>query len=420
MRPCRAAMLLLCASLLPGVASAQPGNTPSLPDPPRSTSPVGSREPSSVRADAGRVIDLLVRAYGNADLAPLVDYLRGTTEASPNDVVPLLSLGHGFLNRFETSGDRADFSRALGFFEIPAEDDVFPAWGNRWATSITLSHLMKGALRLRRLVPDDAVLATRVDVLWERVARLAADEADRKLADEPPSLPYDSSSTGDSKAEENAWEAAFLAWSSGLYPDHPRAPAWEEKARLLASLSIVRPSDHAFFKGLQVATVHDDLTLENHGYAPNPYYAVGTLMLLRMGSLAYRMTGRPVPAEFGRNVSALHERYRGYCALEGERWTWSLPSDPVGDPSLFPLPGLDAPERVRSLVSQRLREGTLWLPGPPAGTLVPEPGAGLTPDSAFARAVQDAKVAWYYLDGTWLWLDPALEEPRRTASEPIR
>lgn len=420
MRPCRIATLLLCASFCPGTAGAQPSDPPALPGTARSTTPVGSRELPSIRADAGRVIDLLVQTYGDADLAPLVAYLRGTTSASPNDVVPLVSLGHALLNRFESSRDPADFSRALGLFEIPADDEVYPAWGDRWAASITLSHLMKGTLRLRRLVPDDAALAARVAVLSDRVARLAADEADRKLADEPPSLPYDSSSTGDSKAEENAWEAVFLAWASGLYADHPRAPAWDEKARLLASLSIVRPSDHAFFKGLPVATVQDDFTLENHGYSPNPYYAVGTLMLLRMGALAYRMTARPVPAEFGRNVSALHERYLGYCALEGERWTWSLPSDPVGDPAIFPLPGIDAPDRVRSLISQKLREGTLWLQAPPAGTLVPEPGAPLTPDSAFARAVEDAKVAWYYLDGVWLWLDPSLEEPRRSGSEPIR
>lgn len=420
MRTRRASLLLLCASLLPGAGSAQSGSTPSLPVPSRSTSPVGSRGLLSLRADAGRVIDLLVRNYGDADLAPLVTHLRGTTEANPNDVVPLLSLGHGFLNRFEASGDAADFSRALAFFEMPVDDDVFPAWGNRWATSITLSHLMKGTFRLRRLAPDDAVVATRVDALWDRVARLAADEADRKLADDPPSRPYDSSSTGDSKAEENAWEAVLLAWASGLYPDHPRAPAWDEKARLLASLSIVRPSDQAFFKGLQVATVHDDFTLENHGYSPNPYYAIGTVMLLRMGSLAYRMTGRPVPAEFNRNVAALHERYLGYCVREGERWAWSLPSDPVGDPALFPLPGLDAPDRVRALVAQKVRERSLWLPAPPAGSLVPEPGRALTPESPFARAVQDAKVAWYYLDAIWLWLDPTLEAPGRRSVETDR
>lgn len=409
----RAALALLCAALCPGYGIAQEPRSPANPDRRAPVTPVGARVPSSLRADAGSVIDHLILTYGETDLSPLTAYLAGTTGASPNDVVPYLSLGHAFLNRFERAGDVDDFLRALELLEVPARDDVFPAWGNRWATSITLSHLMKGLHRLRRFTPDDAVLRTRVDVLWDRVARLAADEADGKLSDDLPYRPYESVSTGDSKAEENAWEAVFLAWASGLYPDHPRAPAWEEKGRVLASLSIVRPSDGATFKGMRVATVHDDFTLENHALSPNPYYSAATLMLLRMGALAYRMTGREIPAEFGRNADGLNRTYRRYCVLRDGRWIWTHPSDPVGEPDLWPLPGLDEESHVRSLVFQKLRERSLWLPTPPVAALVPEPGAGLTPESAFGRAVQDAKVAWYYLDGAYLWLDPALPPPAR-------
>ncbi len=406
MSPCRVLMSLLCATLASGLATAQPTRALVAPVPPGTPVRVGTRRTMDLRQEAAKAIDHLVLAYGDTDFSPLVAWLRSTTGASPNDVVPFLSLGHAYLNRFENGGSEADFLRALGLFEIPAQPDSWPAWENRWATSITLSHLMKGLLRLRMHSPDDAVLRTRVDVLWDRVERLAADEADRKLASSFPYLPYDSAATGDSKAEENAWEAVFLAWASGLYPDHPRSSAWEEKARLLASLSIVRPSDAAYFKGVQVSTVHEDFTLENHGLAPNPYYSVATLMLLRMGALAYRMTGRTVPAEFDRNANALYRKYRSYCGVENGRWVWTLRSDPVGDPALWPLPGLDEDDYVRSLVAQKLRDRALWLPTPPVAAVGPEPGSGLTPDSVLGRAIQNAKVAWYYLDGAYLWLDP--------------
>jgi len=385
--------------LLPATVGEIPGPTP-------------GRRDGILRNEAARVIDQLILTYGETDFSPLVAYLQGSTDASPNDVVPFFSLGHAHLNRFERGKGPDDFLRALVLFETPVRGDIWPAWGNRWATSITLSHLMKGLLRLRRLSPDDAALESRIAVLWDRVAQLAADEADRKLTDETPYLPYVSVTTGDTKAEENAWEAVFLAWASVLYPDHPRAAAWEEKGRLLASLSVVRESDAAFFEGMQIATVHEDFTLENHALAPNPYYAVATVMLLRMGALAYRMTGHTVPDEFDRNVRGLYGRYRTYCSLdESGRWVWNLASDPVGDPALWPLPGLDETGFVHSLVAQKVREEALWLPTPRVETLVPDEGKGLKPDAVLGRAIQNAKVVWYYLDGAYLWLEPAPSGP---------
>lgn len=361
---------------------------------------------ASLREGAAAVIDFYVQTYGETDLSPLVSYLQGTVDGSPNDVVPFLSLGHGYLNRYERNGDPGDFGRAVNLFEIPVREDIWPAWGVRWATSITLSHLMKGLLRLQRLAPDGTVIATRIAVLQDRVGQLAADEADRKLTDDTPYAPYDSCCDGDTKAEENAWEAVFLAWASGLFPDHPHAAAWEEKGRLLASLSIVTDSDRAFFEGQQIVTVHDDFTLENHGLSPNPYYAAATLMLLRMGALAYRMTGRTPPAEFSRNVENLRRKYRSYCVSSDGRWGWNAPADPQGDPALWPLSGLDDDLYVRSLVDQKRNDGALWLPTPPLASLAPDPEKGLTADSILGRAIQNGKVAWYYLDGAYLWLDP--------------
>lgn len=405
MRHPQVVLAVLCPLLVPGIA---PGETDRNPAPASvsASAPTPRRRDRILRNEAARVIDRLILTYGETDFSPLVAHLRGSAGASPNDVVPFISLGHAHLNRFERGNGEDDLLRALDVFEIPVGAEIWPAWGERWASSITLSHLMKGLLRLRRLSPDDAVLASRIDVLWDRVAQLAADEADRKLTDDTPYQPYISATTGDTKAEENAWEAVFLAWASGLYPEHPRAAAWEEKGRLLASLAVVRESDAEFFEGMQIATVREDFTLGNHGLSPNPYYAVATVMLLRMGALAYRMTGRPVPGEFDRNVKGLHRAYRTYCSRdESGRWVWNLPSDPVGDPALWPLPGLDETDFVLSLIAQKLGEEALWLPTSPVETLVPDEERGLRPDAVLGRAIQNAKVAWYYLDGAYLWLE---------------
>ncbi len=405
---------LLCPLLLSCASGSRPRRVPAAPPPAETSAPVKRATEPDLRESAARVIDLYVATYGDADLSPLLRYLTHTKDVSPNDVVPLLSLGHAWLNRYERSPDAASFEKALDLFEFPAREDVWPAWGNRWASTITLSHLMKGVLRASQLAPADPALAARVAALRDRVEHLAEGEADRKLGDDTPYRPYVSVGTGDTKAEENAWEAAFLAWAACLYPERPHAAAWEAKARLLASLSIVRGSDEAFFKGQQVVTVGEDFTLENHGLSPNPYYGGATIILLRMGALAYRMTGRAAPAEFDRNVEGLYRKYRTTCTRDASgRWAWNLPADPVGDPAIWPFPGLDDDAYVRSLVRQKLDDGALWLPTPPVATLVADPEKGLTPDSVLGRAIQNGKVLWYYLDSAYLWLGaPPASAPR--------
>jgi hypothetical protein len=382
-----------------------PHREPAAPPPAGTSVPATPGTEPGPRESAARVIDFYVDTYGRTDLSPLLGYLTQTKDVSPNDVVPLLSLGHAWLCRYERTRDAATYAKALDLLEIPARPDVWPAWGNRWASTITLSHLMKGVLRLRTLAPADPALAARVEALRARVATLAEGEADRKLGDDTPYRPYVSVGTGDTKAEENAWEAAFLAWVACLHPEHPHAAVWNEKARLLASLSIVRKSDRAFFKGAPVITVGEDFTLENHGLSPNPYYGGATIILLRMGALAYRMTGRAAPAEFDRNVEGLYRTYLTYCVRDAAgRWVWNRPADPVGDPAIWPFPGLDDDAYFASLVRQKLADGALWLPTPPVATLVADPEKGLTPDSVLGRAIQNGKVLWYYLDSAYLWL----------------
>jgi len=262
-----------------------------------------------------------------------------------------------------------------------------------------------GVARLRALSISDASFNARIESLDLRGEQIAGDEADRRLGSDFPAHPYVSGLDGDTKAEENAWEAFLLAWSANMYPEHPRASIWEEKARDLAFHSIVRRSESVMLNGEPFSTVEDDFTLTNHWVVGNPYYTGGTVQLLRMGALAYHIAGKPVPAEFEHNVSGLYGNYRAKCAKDSNgRWTWTQNSDPSGDPTLFPLAGTGDDSFERELASQKASDGHLWMPTTPvAGKLVIDPELGFSPDSHLWRAVQNGKVLWYYLAGSYLW-----------------
>src|ERR1039457_4269945 len=71
-----------------------------------------------------------------------------------------------------------------------------------------------------RLIWDD--LDTE---LQQGVERVVASEADRFLKNKPPTGRF-----GDTKAEENGWDMTCLAVADSMFPNHPHAAAWHEKA----------------------------------------------------------------------------------------------------------------------------------------------------------------------------------------------
>ena len=92
---------------------------------------------------------------------------------------------------------------------------------------------------------------------------------------------------GDTKAEENGWEADILACALGLYPDDPLAPSWFQKLREFAINSYSQADDaqdnsvidpdydqqtvQQLYKG---ANLYDDYTLQNHNYFHTSYQNV--------------------------------------------------------------------------------------------------------------------------------------------------
>ena len=92
---------------------------------------------------------------------------------------------------------------------------------------------------------------------------------------------------GDTKAEENGWEADVLAVTLGLFPDDPLAPMWFNKMRLFAinsyshkndakDESVIDPGyDLQRVMDLHIApNLYDDYTLQNHNYFHTSYQNV--------------------------------------------------------------------------------------------------------------------------------------------------
>ena len=92
---------------------------------------------------------------------------------------------------------------------------------------------------------------------------------------------------GDTKAEENGWEADVLAVTLGLFPDDPLAPMWFNKMRLFAinsyshtndakDESVIDPGyDLQRVMDLHVGpNLYDDYTLQNHNYFHTSYQNV--------------------------------------------------------------------------------------------------------------------------------------------------
>ena len=173
-------------------------------------------------------------------------------------------------------------------------------WGDGWQTALWTYRLARAIWEAADRLRDDVVSAAR---------RVIAHEADRFVGVEPPS-----GCLGDTKLEENAWDAMLLAWAPLACPGHPRAAAWELAAKTWAANAMVRPVDHfdrSWMDGRQVAewltatTLFPDFTCENHGTFHVGYQAC--VVENAWAALAYVASGRDVPPQFTRNMREVEE-----------------------------------------------------------------------------------------------------------------
>lgn len=139
---------------------------------------------------------------------------------------------------------------------------------------------------------------------------MVVSEADHRLT-QPVDYWADADGTiitpGDTKAEEDAWNAALLELAVNMMPAHPRAPEWRVKAVDLAVASYATARDLAddttVVNGLTLAdrlegfNAYDDGTVENHDRT-HPDYMGGIQHLWWAADLAGLAGRQPPEAAF--------------------------------------------------------------------------------------------------------------------------
>jgi hypothetical protein len=374
---------------------------PAWPPPPR-----GGVASERLRADELAVMERLVAIYGETDWAAVRWQLasKPTDPVNPNLAVIPISLANVRFERWRELREALLLDRVLDDLQWAVESH--PQWGQRWVSAPVVSYL---SITLWRVIQEDlpAPRRARAQALWAAALALTKAEAEARLEGEVPHRPLDSWKTGDTKAEENAWEAALLAAAANFSPASPHASRWDQAARRFAWHAVTRPSDPADAFGVKTTTVSEDFSLANHNVFPNPAYTAATLHLLLQGALTYRLAGHEPPPEFHHNLDGLYAAYRSYVR---DDLTWSVKADPDGDATLFPF-AFDAVFEAEAARRKALRKD-LWRPSLPASPSAPVAKMGLSDD--LFTAILNAKVVMYYMTGSYLWHFP----PGWTARKP--
>jgi len=139
-----------------------------------------------------------------------------------------------------------------------------------------------------------------------------------KEADYWASVAPGSKYVADSDAESNSWTATFLSLAANMFPQAANATKWEAKARLWAFHSLTIGESYG---GLKTETLYTNYLLDNHGYHPDPGYAIGaSIGGLADGALMYKKAGKPIPSEFKHNVLNVWNTHRVYINFDNYLW----------------------------------------------------------------------------------------------------
>jgi hypothetical protein len=190
-------------------------------------------------------------------------------------------------------------------------------WGRGWETAHWA--MLTGAAAW--LVWDDLTPQTRADVV-----SMVVDEADTLTHESVPywGLPDGTIVTpGDTKAEENAWNASLLDFASAMMPDSPRARQWRAGAAELAVAAYSTRADDTsstVVNGVRLAdrlhgfNAYPDGTVENHQRI-HPDYA-SNIQLLWTAADFDRLAHHRVPAAMFHNAGLVYSAFstRSYDA----------------------------------------------------------------------------------------------------------
>jgi unsaturated rhamnogalacturonyl hydrolase len=185
-------------------------------------------------------------------------------------------------------------------------------WRNQWQSAYWAA--MTGEASW--LLWDDLTPAER----W-LAARMICDEADRFAGQKPPTQV-----TGDTKAEENAWNSQIISLAYNQFPAHPHNRRWRDEAIRWILSSFATRADVAsdevvdrrplrvWLEGLG-PNIHDDFTLENHRRV-HPDYMACTYLLTSQATM-YAWGGNKAPEAIQHNLAPVARVLQGLATPDG-------------------------------------------------------------------------------------------------------
>jgi hypothetical protein len=357
-----------------------------------------SPAPEATRAQIIAIVNRVLTAYEHADFSVAWKKMDDDPTAAANPLYIVIPIARASALTVKYENEQRDPELIVTALEqLEFAIDRHEQWGHSWVTASVVNLFDLTVHRMREYDDLPPQVRNRVEILWQRALEMTRFEADVRLVWNMPVPPYDSSTRGDTQAEEFAWEASLLTAAAVFLPEHPNAPVWERKGRQLAYDAITRPSDPPDIEGIKTTTVTEEWTLSNHDIEGNPYYTIATLQLLQEAELPYRMTGGVPPAELDHNFAALYRVYESYIARdENGAFVWNRASD-AGDPSLIPLGKAGNPTLDYLFARQRASSHTLWSEAVTSGVI---------PESDLFAAIQNHKVALYQIVGLYWWYWP--------------
>jgi hypothetical protein len=210
-------------------------------------------------------------------------------------------------------------SRVLRLIRATAAAHDGTGWKYPWQSALWAATLTHASW----LLWDELEPETR-----RRVAELLVHEADRFLAPGY-KVPYWDPSSGDTKAEEDAWNSMILQLACAVMPRHPHANAWKRVATELMISSYATEADmrdQTLVDGrpakdwLRGYNVRDDGAVINHGFLHPDYMCCIDLKL--RAYVVQSLAGQVV------SESADYGAARIWRTMAGTRW----PSPPYRPP----------------------------------------------------------------------------------------
>jgi len=200
-----------------------------------------------------------------------------------------------------------------------------------WTRGASLLPMVRGVY----LMKNDLSLAT-----MNRFKELMNSQALKIIETDPGKPNPQSGYEGDTKSEENAWDAAFLASMANFFPEMANSKKWEEEANCFAFHVFTRGREgEDNFCGKTTQTVYENFNLENHGKI-SPMYANGSILFLNQAGQSYELTGKKIPNNFFHNVVPMFQNFIK-PKIDQETYYWmGVPSDWVGVWNSFEIYGL--------------------------------------------------------------------------------